>query len=156
MATLHKKTETNQKREPKKIIETELRKGKASEIDNTHYERYRITLTFGKIKMSNNKIVEPMLHVANFLHKWLTIDKHAKLAVINGEFKTNFTTSHTYNIQDLPTNPTEIIHPPRVLHQKWQRGPCPQHHNRNHIQKLILVHNQTNCGHQLLHQIKIK
>jgi hypothetical protein len=49
-----------------------------------------------------------MLQVANFLHKWITIDKHAKLAVLQEEFCTQLTISHTYNIQDLPTEPTEI------------------------------------------------
>jgi hypothetical protein len=49
-----------------------------------------------------------MLHVANFLHKWITIDKQAKLSVLQGEFITQHTTSHTYNIQDLPTDPPEI------------------------------------------------
>jgi hypothetical protein len=107
MASPNKKTKKNQECK-KKPIDTELRKEKAQKINNANYEQYRLTLNFGKIKRSNNKIVEPMLQVSNFLHKWHTIDKHAKLAVLNGEFKTHLTTSHIYNNQDLPTNPTEI------------------------------------------------
>jgi hypothetical protein len=57
MDSQNKKTNNNKramKNESRKIKERAIRKGKSHKIDNTKYERFRLTITFIKIKMSNN------------------------------------------------------------------------------------------------------
>jgi hypothetical protein len=66
-------------------------RGKATKINNAHMERYKLPIVYGREKMEEKRIIDPMQHIAKFMEHWTIIDPTAKFTIINGEFKTDNT-----------------------------------------------------------------
>jgi hypothetical protein len=82
-------------------------------------ERYKLQIVYGREKMEEKRIIEPMQHVAKFMKHWTIIDPTAKLTVISGEFKTDKNTSHVYSKDNPPNTPSEIK---SILHVFYTKG----------------------------------